>query len=808
MSPLLLDFATAWRFFQRRRAATMVIVLTMALALAANTAVFSVLKAFLFSSLGVAEAERVVSVWTVRQIDGRGPVNFLDAHVNIQLMRETTRFWQKMGTTLATDLNWQQDDGSIRRIQGAQAQAEFFEVMQVQPALGRLFTKQEEGPNGAPVVVIGAALWRSAFNNSPEVLGRVVRLNGRPFTIIGVISAPFAQPAQSEAWVPYDLPADMWTNVIGARGLNNYARLAPGVTPAQAIKELEGFTPRAIEAYPENREWSWTVQPVREALLNGADRTVLFVQIGAGVLLLLAITNLASLLLAWAAERQRETAIRLALGARTWQIVRQFLAQSVLLVSFGGIAGIGLAAAALPLLRQLNPNRTLAAFLAGLELDTGTLGFAAALVVTTGLLAGWLPAWQARRTSFTEALRSESRGASLGREGLRWQQAMIVVQGAVSVLILAGAGLAAVGFARLNQTDLGFRTDRRAAFQIQFPEPAYAAHEKRIQFVRELELNLAREPQIKSFAFTGTLPVGDGQWGGGFVPQRANGEFDRDSSVLHFRRVTPGYLRTMGIGLIEGRLLNDRDTQDSANVALVSRSVADKFWPGTTALGRKVRRTGQKDAPLVEIVGIVNNVRDAGPGSPEGDAIYLPWEQVSMRRGWVVLEGDNVREVLAAGQRALKATAPDIAAYNANSLENYAWQANALPRLQVALLGMFALIATGITALGSYGVMSQLVANRQKEMAIRAALGASRGEVLRLVLGQNARLAALGVAAGLVGAWLAGRWAQSALSGFPGDVWWPYLAVAGLIMALTQLASFIPARRAAATDVQKALTTA
>ncbi len=808
MSPLLPDFSTAWRFFGRRRAATVVIVLTLALALAANTTVFSVLKAFLFSSLGVPEADRVVNVWTVRQIEGRGPVNFLDAHVNIQLLRQTTRFCSAMGATLTTDLNWQQDDGSTRRLQGAQAQAEFFAVMQVQPVLGRLFTKQEEGPNGAPVAVIGAALWRSAFNASPDVLGRVVRLNGRPHTIIGVLPGRFSQPLGTEAWVPFDLPANMWTNVIGARGLNNYARLVPGITAAQAIKELETFTPRAIEAYPENREWTWTVQPIREALLNGADRTVLFVQIGAAVLLLLAITNLASLLLAWAAERQRETAIRLALGASTWRLVRQFLAQSVLLVSLGGIAGIGLAAVVLPLSQRLNPNRTLAAFLTDLQFDPGTLGFAVALVLGTGLLAGILPAWQARRTSFTEALRSETRGASLSREGLRWQQAMIVVQGAVSVLILVGAGLAAVGFARLNRTDLGFRTDRRAAFQIQFPEPGYAAHEKRVQLVRELELNLAREPQIKSFAFTGTLPVGDGQWGGGFVPQRANGEFDRDSSVLHFRRVTPSYVRTMGIGLIEGRLLNERDTEKAPNVALISKSVADKFWPGTTAIGRKLRRTGQKDAPLVEGAGIVANVRDAGPASPEADAIYMPWEQVSMRRGWVVLEGDHVRELLAAGQRALRATAPELAPYNANSLADYAWQASALPRLQVALLGVFALIAIGITALGSYGVMSQLVANRQREMAIRAALGASRGEVLRLVLGQNARLAATGVTLGLVAAWLAGRWAQSKLSGFPGDVWWPYFGVAALVIVLTQIASYLPARRAAATDVSKALTTA
>jgi putative ABC transport system permease protein len=805
MNSLLLDVQSALRFFARRKAAFSVIVLTMALALGANTAVFSVLRAFLFSSLGFPEPERVMAVWTVRSIDGRGPVNFLDAHVNIDLMRKTTHFWESLGATLATDLNWEVADGETRRLQGTRAQADFFKVMRAQPALGRLFTAAEEGPRAAPVAVISASLWHSVFQRTPDVLGRVMRLNGVPHTVIGVMPEGFAQPTGAEVWLPYDLPATMWTNVVGARGLTSYARLAPGVTPARAIEELRTFTPRAIEAFPDNRNWSWTVQPLREALLSGADRTVLFVQAGAAVLLLLAISNLASLLLAWAAERQRETAVRLALGASAWRLVRQFLLQSILLVSIGGLAGLALAAAALPLLQQLSPAQSLGAFLGQLRLDTGTLGFAALLVLGTGLLAGLLPALQARRTSFLEALRSDSRGATLSREGLRWQQAMIVLQAGISVLILTGAGLAGLGLMRLSRVDLGFRTENRAAFQVQFPEPAYASHEKRAQFVRELELNLAREPFLRGFAFTGSLPVGDGQWGGGFVPQRASGEFDRDATVLHFRRVSPGYLKVMGTPLLEGRLLTERDNASMPNVAVISRSVADKFWPGTTALGRKLRRTGQKDAPVIEVVGIVANARDAGAAAIESDAIYMSWDQVSMRRGWVVLEGDNTAELLAAGRRALQATAPDVASYNPGTLTDFAWRANALPRLQMILLGVFAVIAIGITALGSYGVMSQLVANREKEMAVRAALGASHGMVLRMVLWQNARLAAVGTALGLVASWFGARALQNQLAGVDASQLWPYLAVAALVLGLTQVASFIPARRAARLDVQKAL---
>lgn len=805
MNSLLLDVSVAFRFFARRRAATAVIVLTMALALGANTAAFSVLRAFIFSSLGFPEPDRVVNVWTVREIDGRGPVNFLDAYVNVKLMRETTRFWRHLGISFVTDFNWQVDGGDARRLQGARADVEFFRALGVQPVLGRVFTPEELGPRAAPVVIIGERLWRTAFAGDPAVLQRSVRLDGAPHTIVGVLPEAFSQPFNTEVWTPLDMPPQMWTNIIGARQLAVFARLAPGVTPAAANEELRAFTARAIEAHPDNRNWSWTTQPRREAILNGADRALLFVQAGAAVLLILAITNLAALLLAWAAERQRETAVRLALGASAWRLARQFLIQSLLLVTAGGAAGALLAALTLPLLPRLAPNPAFNVFLTGLKLDSGALGFAAALVLGTGLVAGLLPAWQARRTSFQEALRSESRGASLSREGLRWQQAMVVVQAAVAVLILTGAGLAAVGFARLAQVPLGIRLEQRAAFQVQFPEPAYLAHEARARFVRDLEQNLAREPQLQAFGFTGSLPVGDGQWGGGFIPQRANGEFDRDPTVLHFRRVTPGYFAAMGMRLIEGRLLEERDTAAATPVAVISQSTAEKFWPGAPALGRKLRRGSQPNAPLVEVVGIVNNVRDAGAASPEADALYMPWDQVSMRRGWVVLAGAAPAELIAAGRRALAATAPDIAAYNPGALEDFAWQGTALPRLQMALLGVFAVIAIGITALGSYGVMSQLVANREKEMAIRAALGASRGDVLALVLWTNARLALLGTALGLAGAFLAARWARSALTGFPADVGWPYAAVVALVLVLTQLASWLPARRAAGLDAQKVL---
>ena len=807
MNSLLLDFSTALRFFARRRAGFAVMVLTMALALGANTAVFSVLKALLFSSLAVPESDRVVIIWTTKDLPGRGSVNFNDAYPNFKLLRETTRSYSAIATSWLTDVNWQQQDDT-RRLQGVRATASFFDVMRVQPALGRFFRPEEEGPGAAPVAVISHALWRGSFGGSPAVLGHTLRLNGEPHTIVGVAPAGFSQQPGTQIWLPFDLPQAQWTAIVGGRQLVTYARLAPGVTETAAREELRTFAPRALEMDAANKDWGWTTQPLRAVVLSGADRTLLLVQAGAVVLLILAISNLASLLMAWAAERQRESAVRLALGASGWRLMRQFLVQSLLLVAIGGGLGVLLAWLSLPALARLNPNPALGAFLDGLDLDRGTLGFAALLVLGTGVLAGLLPAWQARAISLNDALRTESRGASLSRGALRWQQAMVVLQAAVSVLILVGAAFAAVGFQKLGRVPLGFQTAGRVVMQFQFPEPAYATPEKRAQLVRALEQALAQERALQHHAVGTTIPVGDIQWGGGFHPQLGNGEFTADPVVFHFRRSTPGYHHALGIPLVAGRLLDDRDTADKPSVAVVSRALADKYWPGENPLGRKLRRASTAGGlpPLVEIVGVVGDVIDAGAGAPVGETVYVPWAQQSMRRAWIILHGRGpVDDTIAAGRRALRSVAPEIATFNVNTLDTLAWRANALPRLQVVLLGVFALIAIGITALGSYGVMSQLVANRQKEIAIRAALGATRAGVLRLVLWQNARLAAAGSACGLAAAWLGARALQAKLPGFDASPLWPYAVVAGGVLLLTQLASFVPARRAARVDVQAVL---
>jgi putative ABC transport system permease protein len=294
------------------------------------------------------------------------------------------------------------------------------------------------------------------------------------------------------------------------------------------------------------------------------------------------------------------------------------------------------------------------------------------------------------------------------------------------------------------------------------------------------------------------LPVGDGQWGSAMFVQLPTGEFTADPVVFHYRRVSPGYLATIGIPLMEGRGFDENDRGDRPPVAIVSKSLAAKYWPGESAIGHKLRRMSPADSPVLEVVGVVGDVRDAGAGQAAGETVYVPFDQVSLRRAWIILHSRGpIADAIAAGRRALSLTAPDIAPFQVEKLETLAWQDLALPRLQATLFAIFSFIAVAITALGTYGVMSQLVGIRQKELAIRAAVGASPGSLFKMVLWQNARLAVSGTLVGIAIAWAAAYWLQSVLINFQPPALIPFVAIAAGVLGLTQVASFLPARRAA-----------
>ncbi|MBX7187762.1 MAG: ADOP family duplicated permease, partial [Vicinamibacteria bacterium] len=799
MQTLALDIRTALRFLQRRAAASAVIVLTLALALAANGAAFAVLKAFLLSDLGVPEASRLHVISQTQK-----GAAFLDAWPNYQMLREHVTTFENVAAVLQADVNWVHGE-ETRQVSAARVTASFFPTMKVSPRLGREIAANEQGPNPAPVVVISDRMWRNSFASAPDVIGRTMALNGAPHTIVGVMPRGFALPPDIDAWLPFDLPQDAWTRIVGARQLFVFGRLAPGRTPADAQEELKAFGRRAEEASVANKDWSYLSQPVRSYYLSGADDTILLVQGGAFVLLLLAVTNLSSLLLAWAAERERETAVRLALGAAARDIARQHAVQSVLLTLAGGGAGLFLAQAAVPLLRALNPTPTLSFFLDQLRVDPSVVAFTLLIAAVAGGLVGLVPLRQSRRTDLASPLKMESRGGTATRSALLWQRAMAVSQAAITVMVLSAAALSVASFRAVRGADPGYATDGRGVFRIQLPDNDYKDAAARAAFMRSFLDHLSREPELVEFGATSTLPFGDIPAGSALTVEQENGEFTTEPRIFGYRRVTPGYARTMGIPLIEGRPLSAEDAEDRPTVALISKSLADRYWPGGTAVGKRFRRSSPGQPPLeITVVGVVSRVRDTGnaEAARTGETIYIPYAQNPMRKFSVVVKGrGGVDAAIAAGVHALRATSPGLAAYGLTTTERLAYEANAVPRLQMALLSAFALVAVGVALLGSYGVMSQLVANRSRELAVRLAVGEKPGGVLRLVLGQNARLAGAGAMIGAAAAWQGGRLLQALVTGADARAPWTYLAAAALTVGLTQLAGLVPARRAAATNV-------
>lgn len=742
-----------FRFLARRKAACAVAILTMALALGANTAVFSVVKAFLLSSIGVPEAQRVFLVGPVRDMPGRGSVLFNDAYPNYLLLRSTQHSFADVTCVSQGVTSWD-DHGASRPLQSSRVTASFFATMRVFPVIGRAFAVGEEGPQPARVVVIGHALWRSAFNGEASALGKTMLLNGEPHTIIGVMSAGFTQPVPTDIWLPFDIPQQQRTGITGARTLSVYARLADGRALTSANAEATDLTKRTIAASSENRDYRYEMRPLRGVLLNGADSTVLLVQSGAAILLLLAVLNLASLLLAWGFERRQELAVRQALGAGEGRVLRMLYLQSLAVVGAGAVLGIGVTALIVPSLRRLDLNQTLTFFTSQIEIDGGVLLVTTVVAALCGLAAGVLPVVFSRKTDLAVALRSGggARSVTLSPAALRSQQAMVVLQASLSVVILAAAALIGVSFIKLVSVPLGFASRDLIVARINLQSRDYEQPAGRTRFGSDLIANLGGERAIADAAFTSTLPVSDVLWGARFFIELPDGSIGAEPMMMHVRRTSPNYLSTIGIPLLAGRHFTALDDSVRPKVAIVSRALADHLWPNDDALGKRLYRfAGTNKPPLpVEVVGVATNVMDAGNSVPPGETVYLPWSQVSATQMSIVVRprGATVAAV-AALRNALRATDPLVAAHDVVQLDALVDRANALPRLQSMLLLTFAIAALGMIALGSYGVMSQLVSTREREYALRLVFGAVPAALGRSVLTQLARLTLPGIAMGV-----------------------------------------------------------
>ena len=790
--------AMGWRFLRRRHGSLAAVVLILALALGAHTLAFSVLEAFLFHSFGVPEPQRLFVVAPVRELPGRGEVVFADAWPNYLLLRESEGPFEEVAATVQRTMSWHRD-GETRAVQASRVTASFFRTMRVTPRLGRGFEGSEEGPSPAPVAVLSHELWRSGWDGDPGAIGASILLDGETHTIVGVMPEGFAHPLPTDVWLPFDIPEAQRSRITGARMLSFYGRLRGGVAARSAEAEMAAFTRRAVASSPDNEGYRYALRSVVQVLLPKAEPAVVLVQLGAAVLLLLAVANVSTVLVTWGFDRRQEMAVRLSLGASERRVVGLLVLQNVAVVALGSLAAVAVTGIGLGLIEKLELGSSLELFLGDLRVTGRGLGASAAAAALAAFLGGLLPALMSPRRDLQATLRGDDRGASLSPGALRWQKGMVLGQIMLAVVLASAAAPVAMSLHRLGRVDPGFVPGDAVVARVQLPQVTYGDHGSRVRMAERLLEAAAEEGELASFAFSSTLPVGDVPWGGRFFPDEPGDAASDEPLLFHVRRISPNYPAVMGIPLVRGRPLEPGDDAAQPKVALVSGALAERLWPGEDAVDRVLFRVVGGEAPeRIRIVGVVGDVIDAGAAAPPGETVYLPWAQVSLDRLTLVFEprGDETA-ALEAVRRALTRTDPSIAAGRVESLASLLRQANALPRLQALLLAAFAGVATAIVALGSYGVMSQLVAVRRNEMAVRLALGASTRSLAASVLRQAAAIAVPGVLVGLGLVQLGSGLLVPFVDGVdPGS---PLLAVGvgATVLTVVALATSAPARRAA-----------
>lgn len=789
------------RFIARRKISAAVAILTLALALGANTAVVSAVKAFLIASIGVPDADRVVVVTPQRDLVGRGTVDFSDALPNYELLRDWQHTYSAIAAAHQGTASWD-DRGEIRPLNFASVSATFFATMKVAPFMGQAFGPKDEGPNPAPFVVISHALWKGAMGSDPSIVGKSLTINGAPATVVGVMPEGFQQPAPTDIWVPFDLAPGLRTIITGGRVLSVFGRLADGKSLAAAESEMRDFTKHAIEVHgAPNKDYRYRPIPLRKVLLNGADETVILIQAGVAVLLLLAILNVAALLLAWGFERRQELAVRIGLGAPQWRVTRMLLAQSVVVVVFGGLGGLVVARVALYAFHQLDLGVPVSLFVAQAELDSGVLAISAVVALIAGLAAGVAPAWFTRGAELSQVFRSASRSTTLSPGALRLQKGMVVIQSALSVTVLAAAALMGVSFWHLMQVPGGFVSRDRLVVRADLPDARYGDQAHRMAFASALATNIASEPAIRAWAFTSTLPVSDTRTGGRFSAQPPDGSTANEPQLVHYRRISPNYLQLMGIPLVHGRYHDAHDDTASTMAIVVSQAVATHFWPGEDPIGKPLFRTVGASWVRFQVIGTVQDVRDDGYGLPGARTVYSPYGQVSSTHLSFVIDPRGAPDqALAAMRRAMRATDRAVAPSGIATLDDLVRQANALPRLRALILLVFGIVAIAIVALGSFGVMSQMVSSREREYALRLVFGAVPKQLGGSVLLEVTKLTLPGIAAGIVGAWALGASLQTFVVGVEPRSAAVLASVGVIVLALAVVATAPSAIRAARVD--------
>ncbi|MDQ3816655.1 MAG: ABC transporter permease [Acidobacteriota bacterium] len=806
MKTLLQDIRYALRVLWKSPSFSLIAIVTLALGIGANTAIFSLVNAVLVRPLKYKEPDRLVMVWEDESAlgfprDTPAPGNYAD-------WKSQNQSFEEMAATDERDYDLT-GEGEPEKLPALGVTANFFPLLGVNPALGRNFNAEEDKPGANHVAVISHSLWQTRFGANQSIIGRKVLLNGEPFTIVGVMPQGFQfQTPDTKLWVPIALTSEDLAN-HNRHYLKVVARLKPNVSVAEANADVKGITQRFAASDPNQPEGlSAAVVPLHEQLTGESRRPLLLLLVAVGFVLLIACANIAGVLLSRAAARQREMAVRAALGASRWRIIRQLLTESILLGGAGGVLGLLLAMWSLAFLQQLIPPGIRES--TTLTLDLTVLSFTLLISMLAGVIFGLAPALSASKTDLNEALKQGTGRTGYGAGQRRLRNAFVIAEMALALVLLVGAGLLIQTLSKLRDQYSNMRPESVLTLRTVLSDERYPEHAQRTAFYDRVLERVKNLPGVVAAGYTTSVPL---IWKGGSNNISLEGRQPEPGVKwnANHRQVSPGYFQAIGMTLKQGRLFTEQDNDRAMPVVIINETMARQYWPGENPVGKRFKMGGpNSDAPWMTIVGVVADVKQMSADAPARPEMYMPVSQVPYYslfapRDLVIRANTPPTGLVPAVRQAIHEVDPNEPVSDIRTMEEVLEQETSQQRVGMILLAVFAGLALLLASLGIYGVLSYFVVQHVPEIGVRMALGAQAGDVLKLIIGKGMRLVLAGVAIGLAGSFALTRLMKSLLFGVSAFDPLTFAAVAALLVLVALLACYLPARRATRVDPMVAL---